>query len=549
MNAARRLPLLGGTILSLLAMATPRSAFADYTVHAKGRVVWDDVDGQKPLARVRVQLMDQDLDFDEVMKRGTTNASGDYDLTGSSEDSWTVCDGCDHPDPYIKVILYEDNRVDVHNIWGFTHFGLTDTKEDTSGNLSFGQWEFDNDEEHYPALFAYVQQQYKKFNDLTGDARVPGNDGVVGVQVPEVIQFGTPWTSVDAIHWPPSYVNYPAIYHEFGHRIRHAADGSESHFLNDAILFTYARSHSMSLHSNLGYAFNEGWAEYHATLLDNGDKERVSTWTMRPHGNEVEGNVALKLYKLGQICGGFKALWAALKSGTNQSIDGGPPAAQSGIHSFQQFHTWFKQKNPGCKELLLDTDLAKGPAANLPPEPQPRVVSSAIQTAAMSKALAGMDGRGSKPLRTKWTPARLAKLPATVRAPMTRIVDRRAAHAKAHETNFRDSVRTATLALPPATEASASNGTYVRAVSAARDALLKKIGEPRLQQIAEIKADLERERKASSDRRFGLYCARLLARYTDQEREIKLALATPGSRVPESLIPRTAAASTKRVRD
>ena len=58
------------------------------------------------------------------------------------------------------------------------------------------------------------------------------------------------------------------MFHEFGHRIRHAADGDEAHFLGDAIRFQYARHPAADDHANLGFAFNEGWAEYHATLLD-----------------------------------------------------------------------------------------------------------------------------------------------------------------------------------------------------------------------------------------------------------------------------------------
>lgn len=531
------------SILSILGVTTvTTSARADgYTVRGRGRVVYED-GSNKPLAGARVQLMDQDVDFDEVMKRGRTDANGDYDLTGTAEDAWTVCDGCDHPDPYIKVILYDPNRVDVHNIWGFTHFGLTDTREDKAGTINFGTWQFDDDEALYPRLFGITQSIYSKFLDLTGESRVPGNDGVVGIQVPEVIQFGVPWTGVDAIHWPSSYGDYKALYHEFGHRLRHGVDGSESHFLNDAILFTYARSHSMDLHSNLGFAFNEGWAEYHASLYDNDARERLQEWEMKAHEDEVEGNVARKLFLLSTRCGGFRPMWNALKSGTNKSIDGGPPAAQTGIHSFAQFNTWFKGQNPKCIEINpnLAKNLGRRPISQL------KALDFAAQTKSLVKALDKIDARAPSLVKIKWDSARIAKLPAPIQAPMRRVTDKRVALAKAHELKFRTAVRAATLALPAATEKSATDGSFDKAVDKAREDLKKTLAEPRLKQIAEIKQDIDRERKATSDRRFQTYLDRMTARYTAQETEIRASLARPGSPIPESLIPRSAAAPTKK---
>src|SRR5688572_14581049 len=152
---------------AILCLTIPNSVTADYNVRGKGRLLYRDGDDKKPLGRVRVQLMDSDIDFDEVLKKGRTNNNGEFDLSGHGEDSWTVCGGCDHPDVYIKFILKESHRVDVHNLWGFTHFGLTNTREDTAGTVNFGDVEFDSDERLYPLLFAYAQRQYDTFTELT----------------------------------------------------------------------------------------------------------------------------------------------------------------------------------------------------------------------------------------------------------------------------------------------------------------------------------------------------------------------------------------------
>lgn len=529
---------LGLALLALLVL-TPAAARAEYTVRGKGRLIAKEGTTELPVPRARVQLMDQDSDFDEVMAVGTTDASGAFDLTGKADDSFTLCDGCDYPDPYIKFILIDEGRVDVHNIWGSTHFGLSAVHEDQKGTIDWGKTQFEHDEMLYPRLFRHVQVQYAKFTELTGDALVPG--GTVGVTVPEVLEFGVPWTGVENIHWPgdfKSVENTRKVFHEFGHRIRHRADGDLGHFIGDTMLFRYARSHSMKEHSNVGFAFNEGWAEYHATLLDPEARDRLVNWTILEPGaeeDEIEGNVAKKIFDLSIRCGGFKAIWAALKSGTGKSIDGGPAGAQTGVHSYKQLES-----------LVLKGGTCQ-PKLTIPPSVMPRIplpsasptVALNDQSAAVAKLLASLDARASKPAKPKWTAARLAKLPAALQGPVKRIADKREAHAKTHETAMRAALRGFTQSVKPATTQTASDGTYERSVAAARVNLLKTTGEPRMRQIAEIKADLARERAATTDRRLQAYIDRLVRRYGEQENEIRRALANPAAPLPDALVPRS----------
>lgn len=52
------------------------------------------------------------------------------------------------------------------------------------------------------------------------------------------------------------------ILHEFGHTVRHAADGGMGHWNWDNFRWVYARNHDGSEVANEQYAFNEGWANY-----------------------------------------------------------------------------------------------------------------------------------------------------------------------------------------------------------------------------------------------------------------------------------------------
>jgi len=52
------------------------------------------------------------------------------------------------------------------------------------------------------------------------------------------------------------------IYHEFGHSIRHVADGDRAHWDGDVGAYAYGRVHDDNMLLDAGFAFNEGWAHY-----------------------------------------------------------------------------------------------------------------------------------------------------------------------------------------------------------------------------------------------------------------------------------------------
>lgn len=85
---------------------------------------------------------------------------------------------------------------------------------------------------------------------------------------------GTPYTYYDYIVLSTNFgtadsyrdlaTRRGTLFHEFGHSIRHVADGDEGHWTWDNFRWAYARSHNGCETFNTQYAFNEGWAEYWA---------------------------------------------------------------------------------------------------------------------------------------------------------------------------------------------------------------------------------------------------------------------------------------------
>ena len=73
-------------------------------------------------------------------------------------------------------------------------------------------------------------------------------------------------------------------------------DGSFAHFLWDVIRFGYARKHSCHTKTNLGFAFNEGFAQF----WSNDCKRQY--YGSSPTDYRYEGNVANALRRLQTSC-------------------------------------------------------------------------------------------------------------------------------------------------------------------------------------------------------------------------------------------------------
>ena len=134
-------------------------------------------------------------------------------------------------------------------------------------------------------------------------------------------------------------------FHEFGHTVRHVADGDQTHWDGDNVSWIYARFHDGTQIANVQYAFNEGWADYwelvrhhgwaaYSTIYDEEDGDFV-------HWNELL--VANRLKELSELPGASHAVMVEVL-----------------------------QDNPGVIHRLYDFEVKLNERLGLPPpDPQP----------------------------------------------------------------------------------------------------------------------------------------------------------------------------------
>lgn len=276
-----------------------------------------------PLAGVRVRLMEDDgLIGDDTLKTGYTDSDGRFDLqSGDTDDGWFG----GKLDPYIEIELESaGGKVVVESeILKINVTCATATRSETEGTINFGTLVCGgSDGKDASKLFATTQQAYQRFTALTGQASIPRHNGKAAVLFPATFTAGVPWTTEESIHWPGGYRNFKAVFHEFGHRIRHAQDGDFEHFLGDVASYNYAQQHWLQKKTNNGFAFNEGWAEYFSAVNDSSSASTLASWDLAANSNganDIEGNVAAKLYRMSNACGGFGRMWSVLKGGSTHS--------------------------------------------------------------------------------------------------------------------------------------------------------------------------------------------------------------------------------------
>lgn len=276
-------------------------AIADEKVTATGRVLCFDgsVGSARPLEGIRVELMDSDCDgsqiCDDVMGVAYAGADGTFEVAGTGGDPFGG-----RPDVYLRFAYNDDRGVRLTDEADTTRSFNTPEHEhdDTgSGTVAFGEWTtglgVEAGEGTRCGVWLASRTAYRAYVAEAG-AEPPA--GHLDVLYWSAIWAGTPWTNTDTIHWPIHYAS-SAARHEFGHSIRHAADGDPAHFALDVGRFRYARNHSRcasdanaqpgeSRASVEGFGFNEGWAEYWA-----GDTSGCPGLT----DDAIEGRIAFDL--------------------------------------------------------------------------------------------------------------------------------------------------------------------------------------------------------------------------------------------------------------
>lgn len=307
----------------------------DYTVTVSGSFFCHDGSSSidSPLAGARVELMDSDCDgstiCDDEMGHSYVNDDGSFSITGTGGDpgdySWS------RPDVYVRIVYNDDQGVRLTDELNRDQYA--DTPEHDHNNVAngsaidFGSWTtgvgVSPGEGSKCGVWLAARRSFRDYISLIG-SKPPS--GTWDVEYWSGIWTGTPWTNDDTTHWPIHYSS-TAARHEFGHLVRHAADGDRNHFNWDVTRFRYARNHSRcDANSNrigtdthtmgLAYGFNEGWAEFW-------DGETSGCWAVTID-DESEGNNAFALGVLANSLGVGKAgLVAVLKAhpGEIHSLD------------------------------------------------------------------------------------------------------------------------------------------------------------------------------------------------------------------------------------
>ena len=261
-----------------LAMLLAPLVFADATVTATGSLFCRD--RNLPGVGLRVELMDSDCDgseiCDDVMGVGPVAADGSFRVTGRGGDPL----GGD-PDVYLRFAYNDDGGVRMTDEADVTRSASTpqhDHNNTPDGSvIDFGAITIAPtaapDESPRCQIFLAVRRAYRDYIDNVNPAHSSPPAGHIDILMWSAIWAGTAWTNTDTIHWPIDYRSSAAP-HEFGHSVRHAADGSPAHFAGDVVAYRYARNHDNPcaedanaqqgelLSSVRAYNFNEGWADY-----------------------------------------------------------------------------------------------------------------------------------------------------------------------------------------------------------------------------------------------------------------------------------------------
>jgi hypothetical protein len=331
----------GIAVLAALAPIVPASADINFTID--GSWFCNNRGDVRPVAGARVEFWQQVSSFvdwfDKHISDTHTNTNGQYSQGFSS--------GHQH-DFYARLVLNDDQGARLHNWWTGSSWGIdTGTGSNTSGTIHH-DLVISKDGGSSTPKCAIWQGARNAYQEYVGTVGVAPPDSLYDISLETTI-FPTPWTTLETTHWPDGYTTmgggpnspYPVNFHEFAHSVRHSFDGDFGHFLFDVARFGYIRQHAPCDKSNLGFAFNEGWAEFWATdwgaTPPAAPSCGASTTDM-----EREGNVAAALYGLSTCTGVGRAGMVAV-------LQGNPGA----IHSFDEFANALDRSFPECRLGVL----------------------------------------------------------------------------------------------------------------------------------------------------------------------------------------------------
>jgi len=344
---------------ALLATAAPADARTTY----RGQWLCDDRGVVLPLPGMNVELWKRGWDWlpveisGSMIARRFTNNDGTFSMTSPD-------DGDNY---FVRMALRDRSNVHLKDFWGINDWSIdsegrrNDRPVQDLGGLVL---RVGNGRSPKCAIWRGVHLAHQEYQRVVGSNPPQGGQEIQA----DAPTAGTPFTPHTSIWWASDFnvARNPGedtvARHEFGHAFRHAFDGDLGHFLGDVVTHNYLRHHSACDRTGLGFAFNEGWAEYWARdFAPAPDCPGIAADDF-----EVEGNVGAALQALEERCarGNRRLMVDVLRA--NPGV----------IHSFQDFRD------------RLPCPAPAPPAADPPPPPpEPAEVSlSPAARAALARA-------------------------------------------------------------------------------------------------------------------------------------------------------------------
>lgn len=300
--------------------------------------------GVFPIKHAQVTLFDQDAFGDDTLARGVTNWNGCFTLTGEGGDGLGL--GGRDPDVFARLYYHHISATGSLRVLKFSniptltfpYFRVDQKQQDTpvkgnvKGDVDFGTVTVSGSACTNYVYFLAAVQAYKagtwkslpfSMLDVTIDLLGPFNSILSKIpNIPKAPELPAklirvPFAAYDRVMVPSGYkMSGTTAKHEFGHTLRHKFDGSFSHWVSDVRTYQYMQFHTCDKKTNLGFAFNEGLANWNAGR-DCGDALGA---------RDVEGNVAVALKALQSKCSlSYREMWSVMEGNPGR------------IHSYAEF--------------------------------------------------------------------------------------------------------------------------------------------------------------------------------------------------------------------
>jgi hypothetical protein len=310
-------------VLVAIGVAACAPAAEARTVY-RGQWTCNDRGFVQPLPGMAVELWKRGWDWLPVELSGSRIAAGFTDDGGR----FSMTSPDDGDIYFVRMALRDSANVHLKDFWGINDWSIdsegrrNDRPVQDLGGLRL---EVGNGRSPKCAIWRGVHLAHVDFRGLMG-ANPPQGGQEIQADAPTA---GTPFTPHTSIWWTSDFNvgrnpgEDTVTRHEFAHAFRHGFDGDLGHFLGDVATHGYARNHGTCDRTGLGFAFNEGWAEYWARDF----APAPACPGIAADDFEVEGNVAAALTELQARCAG----------GSRRPMVEVLRANPGVIHSFQEF--------------------------------------------------------------------------------------------------------------------------------------------------------------------------------------------------------------------